>query len=267
MTTTSITLCMCAGDFKFPPHTVINKGNMKKNNTMFWVFPLQTLNNKIMSPGCKVWTVCLNLGQTNSQVLKNVILMSGTFPHHCPLSTGRRTVLDKMWKCAQTAQTTANTAHLPYKMPLSWQHYGFIWIIDGQNKIIFDLLSVGTEMNHWSEAFTPLKNLSTGWTDHSSDRGHPSSRCCDRLPRAPLQPPRCITGEAAEMSRASALSTPHSSAVTNRAWIKLLSGRLVLIWGRVVLTASIPLCTEAISTKCSHFQLLLGLHVAPKSPT
>lgn len=39
--------------------------------------------------------------------------------------------------------------------------------------------------------------------------------------------------------------------------MKLLSARLLLIWGRVLLTVSIPLCTQAISTDCSHFQLLL----------
>lgn len=50
-----------------------------------------------------------------------------------------------------------------------------------------------------------------------------------------------------------------SSAVTNRGWIKLLGGKLLLIGGSVVLTVSIPLCTEAISTERSHFQLLLGL--------
>lgn len=58
----------------------------------------------------------------------------------------------------------------------------------------------------------------------------------------------------AEVS-ASAYSMQQSSAVTNWGWIKLLRGNLVLIQGSAVLTSSIPLCTEAVSSKCSHFQL------------
>ena len=43
-----------------------------------------------------------------------------------------------------------------------------------------------------------------------------------------LEPPRCITEKRGDVS-ASARSTQRSSAVTNRGWIKLLSGRLALI--------------------------------------
>lgn len=95
---------------------------------------------------------------------------------------------------------------------------------------------------------------------YQCDSGRSSLRGTNRFPRrvtenkrtlrtlrAPLHPPRCITGKRRDV-RASAAHSARLPWLIG-AWIKLLCGRLVLICGRAVLTVSIPLCTEAISTK------------------